>query len=173
MDSTHPLVLGLFTTESAAASAARALRDLGLPRQRVSIVARTHLVEGTLAAASGASPGTELEDSATAAKAGELSGYVLAAMAMVLPGIGPIVAGGPLAADLSETAGHLAGSIAKALTSAGIEGRQADLWEEQVGNGAVIVGAHVGNDQATSALDTLRRHGASEVVSGTWAGELP
>jgi hypothetical protein len=100
-------------------TAARAVRALGVPRERLSIVARTHAEEGNLADATGASPGTEIEDSAIAARAGELGGYLIAAVAMVLPGIGPIVAGGPLAADLGEAAGHLAGGVAKALEHAG------------------------------------------------------
>ena len=54
---THPLVLGLFDSPSEAATAARALRDLGLPRERVSIVARNHDEEGALATATGGSTG--------------------------------------------------------------------------------------------------------------------
>ena len=44
-------------------AAARDLRTLGIPRERVSIVARTHDEEGVLAEAAGASPGSEIEDS--------------------------------------------------------------------------------------------------------------
>jgi hypothetical protein len=39
---THPLIIGLFATTSGAATAARELRTLGIPQERVSIVARTH-----------------------------------------------------------------------------------------------------------------------------------
>lgn len=172
MSTSHSLVLGLFDTETAAANAARALRDLGLPRERVSIVARTHGVEGSLADASGASPGSEIEDSPTASRAGELGGYLIAAVAMVLPGIGPIVAGGPLAADLGEAAGHLAGGVARALERAGLEALRAERWESQVGAGAVLVGAHVGDGGSAGALDSIRRHGASDTATISWPGKL-
>lgn len=172
MATSHPLVLGLFDTESAATSAARALRALGLPRERVSIVARSHAVEGTLADASGASPGSELEDSATASRAGELGGYLLAAVAMVLPGIGPIVAGGPLAADLGEAAGHLAGGIARALGRAGLDEATAEQWEHRIGNGAVLIGAHVDQARVEGAVNATRAQGASEVATVTWPGAL-
>ena len=59
-----------------------------------------------------ATAGVDLEDSRPAALLGELGGKVLATVALVLPGIGPIVAAGPLAAELGEIAGHVAGSLA-------------------------------------------------------------
>ena len=172
MSTSHSLVLGLFDTETAATSAAHALRELGLPRQRVSIVARSHAVEGSLAEASGASPGTEIEDSPVAARAGELGAYLIAAVAMVLPGIGPIVAGGPLAADMGEAAGHLAGGVAKALEGAGLDAVRAQKWETRIGSGAVLVGAHVHEPEIVGALESIRRHGASDVSTLSWPGEV-
>src|SRR5687767_9998683 len=125
----HDLVLGLFQQPAAAADAARALRALGVARDRVSIVAKNHDDEGVLANAAGASPGSEIEDSRPASRLGELSAHLLAAIAVVMPGIGPIVADGPLAAGLGEAAGHLAGSIAGTLEKAGLDGDRAEAWE--------------------------------------------
>ena len=105
----HPLVLGLFDNAAATAQAARVLRDMGLPPERVSIVARTHDEEGAIARAAGASPGAEIEDSRPAGRLGELGAHFIAAIAVVLPGVGPIVADGPLAAGFGEAAGHLHG----------------------------------------------------------------
>ena len=142
-DNKHPLVLALFDSSGQAISAARALRASGVPHARVSIVARSHDEEGIIAAASGASPGSELEDSAAASRIGELSAHFLSAMALVMPGIGPIVADGPLAAGLAEAAGHVAGGIARTLERAGLERAEADAWQERITSGAVLVGAHV------------------------------
>jgi len=172
MSSSHPLVLGLFDAESPATAAAHALRQLGLPRERVSIVARSHALEGSLAEASGASPGSELEDSRLAARAGELGGYALAAIAIVLPGIGPIVAGGPLAAELGEAVGHLAGGVARALERAGLSTEQAERWEMRIIEGAVLVGAHVPDDGVRGAVDAVTRFGASDVATASWPGDL-
>ena len=63
----HHVVLSLFDDAASAANAARQLRDFGVARERVSIVARSHDEQVTLARQSGASPGSELEDSAAAA----------------------------------------------------------------------------------------------------------
>ena len=46
----HALVMALFDNATDAAAAARDLRKLGIPRERVSIVARSHDEEGAFAA---------------------------------------------------------------------------------------------------------------------------
>jgi len=165
---THPLVLGLFNTPAEAARAARDLRALGVPEGRVSVVARNHDEEGKLARESGASPGSEIEDSRLASRLGELSAHLIAAIAIVLPGIGPIVADGPLAAGLGEAAGHLAGGVARTLESAGIPSETAEQWEQRIEAGAVLVGAHMTSGAAADAEAALKRAGASYVAAGTW-----
>jgi hypothetical protein len=164
----HPVVLALFDDPATAATAARDLRTLGVARERVSIVARSHDEEGAIARASGASPGSEIEDSAPASRLGELSAHLLAAIALVMPGIGPIVADGPLAAGLGEAAGHLAGGLGRTLESAGLPAETADAWESQVKGGAVLVGAHVLQPQVHQIRDMLATAGGSQVTVGTW-----
>jgi hypothetical protein len=145
------------------------LRDLGHPRERVSIVARSHDEEGAIAEAGGASPGAELEDSRPAGRLGELSAHFLAAIAFVLPGIGPIVADGPLAAELGEAAGHLAGDIGQMLSRTGMPADEAEKWETRIKAGAVLIGAHTDSDRVARVSDTLEREGARHVAIGTWS----
>src|SRR5574340_247267 len=121
----HPLVLALFDSAEQAARAARALDGLGVGADRLSVVARNHEEEGDLATRIGATPGAEIEDSRVASRLGELSGQVLAVIALVLPGIGPIVAAGPLAAGGGEAAGHVAGHLSGILERAGVAGDRA------------------------------------------------
>ena len=164
----HPLVAGLFDNQAAAADAARALRAQGVARERVSIVMRSHDEEGALAEASGASPGSDIEDSRLAGRLGELSGHVIAAIALVLPGIGPIVADGPMAAALGEAAGHAAGGIARALTAAGVPRDTAQNCQRRIEAGDVLVGAHVDPGGVGPAREALKNSGAIEIVEGTW-----
>jgi len=166
--STHPLVIGLFASTDKAVSAARELRAMGVPQERVSIVARSHDEEGVVARKSGASPGTELEDSSAASRLGELSGHVLSAIALVMPGIGPIVADGPLAAGLAEAAGHVAGGVAKTLERAGLNRSEAEQWETKVKLGALLVGAHVDAETVPRARDLLTSAGAERVARVEW-----
>jgi hypothetical protein len=164
----HPIVLALFDDPAAAAAAARELRARGVPAERVSIVARSHDEEGALARASDASPGSEIEDSRSASRLGELSAHLIAAIALVMPGIGPIVADGPLAAGLGEAAGHVAGGIARTLRHAGLEKADADHWESQIERGAILVGAHVTAAAVMSTRELLSRHGASALADAAW-----
>jgi hypothetical protein len=165
----HPLVLGLFDDATAAAAAARALRALGLPQQQVAIVAPNHDAAGEGAEAGGASPGSELEDSRPASRLGELSAHLIAAVAMMLPGIGPIVADGPLAAGLGEAAGHVAGGLARVLERVGLSPDEAEMWQARVESGAVLVGAHTDDALAPQAADALRTNGAVRTAHGVWA----
>jgi hypothetical protein len=165
----HPLVLALFTEPSAAAAAARDLRELGVSRERVSIVARTHDQEVVLARQSGASPGSEIEDSRPASRLGELSAHLIAAVALVMPGIGPIVADGPLAAELGEAAGHLAGGLHPALERAGLDHATAEDWTDHIKRGAVLVGAHLETISVDAARAVVARHAATHLAVGIWS----
>jgi hypothetical protein len=160
----HPLVIALFDDSAAAAGAARALRASGVPADRVSVVAQTHDEEGALARAADVSPGSEIEDSRPASRLGELGAHLIAAVAVVLPGIGSIVADGPLAAGLGEAAGHLAGGVARALERAGLPRHEADQWEARVGEGDVLIGAHLSPADTDRVRQQLVAAGASRVA---------
>jgi hypothetical protein len=164
----HPVVLALFVDAAAAADAARRLRAMGVARERVSIVARSHDEEGRIARVAGASPGSEIEDSGPASRLGELSAHVLAAIALVMPGIGPIVADGPLAAGLGEAAGHLAGGMARTLETAGLPAAVAAQWESRIAAGDFLVGAHVQDAMVGGARTVMHDTGGREISVGTW-----
>ncbi len=164
----HPLVLALFQDRSGAAEAARRLRSLGLGREDLSVVASTHDLEGTLADEMDATPGVEIEDSRVAARLGEIGGHVVAAIACILPGIGPIVSAGPLSAELGEAAGHLAGRIATVLRDAGLPAEQAGSWQTAVSNGALLLGAHVREGDPEPVRTVLAETGATDVALAVW-----
>ncbi len=166
---THPLVVALFPTPSAAAAAVRVLHGAGIPREQISIISRNHDEESKFAVDMDATPGTDIEDSPTAARLGELSGYILAAIALVLPGIGPIVAAGPLAAGLGEAAGHVAGGIASALRGAGVASSHAAALEKAVEEGAILLGVHTVPSEAATVRALLEASGATQVETANWS----
>ena len=151
-----------------AAEAAGALHALGISKEHISVVARSHADARTLADRMDATPGVDLEDSRTAARLGELSGQVLAAIALVMPGIGPIVAAGPLAAQLGEAAGHVAGSLASVLKSAGLPQERAEALQREVAQGAVLLGVHVAPPDVDRVRDALSAAGATQLEMVTW-----
>jgi hypothetical protein len=164
----HPLALALFSNASLAAEAALALHALGVSREQISVVAHSRADERTLAEWMDATPGVDLEDSRPAARLGELSGQVLAAIALVMPGIGPLVAAGPLAAELGEAAGHVAGSLASVLTSAGLQQDAAEALQRAVAQGAVLLGVHVAASDVDRVGETLSAAGATQLEIVTW-----
>ena len=168
MAMSHPLVVALFPAPSAAATAVRALHGAGVARERISIIRRNHDEETALAARMNATPGADIEDSAAAARLGELSGYILAAMALVLPGIGPIVAAGPLSAGLGEAAGHVAGGIASALHGAGVAAARADALQRAVEEGAILLAVHTVPNEVATTRAILEAGGATQVETANW-----
>ena len=164
----HPLALALFSNASKAAEAAGALHALGISKEHISVVAQSHADARTLAAQMDATPGVDLEDSPTAARLGELAGRVLAAIALVMPGIGPIVAAGPLAAELGEAAGHAAGSLASVLKSAGLPQERAEALQRDVAQGAVLLGVHVAPPDVDRVRECLSAAGATKLEMVTW-----
>jgi hypothetical protein len=132
------------------------------------VVASTHQLEGALAQELGATPGAEFEDSRPAARLGEIGGHVLAAIAVVLPGIGPIVSAGPLAADLGEAAGHVAGRLASVLEDSGLSPDKAQQWQWAVARGALLLGAHVRHGDAAAIRTLLLESGATDVTEAEW-----
>jgi hypothetical protein len=158
----------MFSTSSEAAAAARALHATGVAGDRISVVARNHDEEGALAEQFGATPGAEVEDSRPAARLGELGAHVLAAIAIVMPGIGPIVAAGPLAAGLGEAAGHVAGGVSAALRGAGVEPERAEAIEQEVSGGAILLGVHARPGDVTAMRRALESAGGRVVAIANW-----
>jgi hypothetical protein len=164
----HPLALAVFPSVATAVDAARTLHGIGIDREQISVIARDHAESRALANKMDATPGVELEDSRLAARLGELSGQVLAAIAVGMPGIGPIVAAGPLAAELGEAAGHAAGSLASVLRRAGLPPERADALQGEVARGAVLVGVHIQPADVDRVRDNLSAAGATRVDILSW-----
>jgi hypothetical protein len=167
----HPLVLAVFDDSSGAAVAIGELRGLGVTREDLSIVARSHDEEGELARTLDASPGADIEDSRLAARLGELGGQLLAAIAIVMPGVGPTVVAGPLAAELGEAAGHAAGGVTRVLTDAGVSEPAASALADAVERGAILLGVHARAASPREVRAALERHGGRGAVLASWPDE--
>jgi hypothetical protein len=164
----HPLVIALYPSAAGAAAGARALHAIGVQRAAISVVSRSHDEEGALAEQMDATPGADIEDSRPAARLGELGGQVLAAIALVMPGIGPIVAAGPLSAGLGEAAGHVAGSVASVLAGAGVPHERAHALQREVEEGAVLLGVHAAHDDLARIQEALATTGPASVEVASW-----
>src|SRR5262249_47914224 len=118
-----------------------------------------------------ATPGGDIEDSRAAARLGELGGIALAAIALVMPGIGPIVAAGPLSSGLGGAAGPVAGGVSGAVGGAGLAGGHADAHPRDVERGAGLMGVHGTSGSVSAVQDALAGSGATRVDIANWSGE--
>lgn len=120
---------------------------------------------------------------------GGITGAVEALSAIVIPGIGPVIAAGPLVALLGGAtgavvggaAGAVTGGIAASLMHLGIPEDEAGHYVESVRRGnALVTVAVTNNDDAETATNVLRRFNPIDVKSraeqwrkGGWMGYDP
>jgi hypothetical protein len=93
---------------------------------------------------------------------------LLAGMGMlVVPGLGPFIAAGPLLAALSGTAiGAVIGGIVGALAGMAIPEIEAKRYDRHAIRGQLLVAVHVDTREAArDAAKVLRRDGARDVMS--------
>ena len=153
-------VTGLFDTYDAATEAVRELEAAGIPHSAISIVANnaenrwspTAGTSSTSGAAAGASVGAALGGGA-----GLLAGLGL----LAIPGLGPVVAAGWLAATaVGAVAGGTAGGLVGSLTGAGVSPEHAEVYAEGVRRGGSIVSARVEESLAPRAQAILSDKGS-------------
>ena len=94
---------------------------------------------------------------------GVIGGVLGAAAALLLPGIGPIVAGGVLAEVFGALAiGSVAGGFLGAFTNMGVPEEQARHYEQEIKAGRTILAVHTA-DRQQEIIDILLQNGAHDV----------
>lgn len=164
-------IVGVFSQRETAEQAVRALRDEGFDRE-ISIAAKgdeqggeggeeQHEGFGIGASGEGGMATENISEGTTWGGAlGGIAGLLAGAGALAIPGIGPIVAAGPLAAALS---GAVAGGVAGGLLDLGIPEEEGRRFEEDVKQGKVLAVIEADGDRAGRAESVLNEHGADEV----------
>lgn len=114
----------------------------------------------------------DVTDSASGAATGAVTGGVvggaagLAAslMGLAIPGIGPIIAAGPIVATLSGAGvGAVAGGLIGGLTDMGVSETDAEYYAESVRRGGALVTVRADDERADRAADIMRDHGAIDI----------
>ena len=169
----------LYDTYAAAAEAVRSLEAAGVPHSDISIVSnnadnwysttsattqapRTGIVDrdrdGRDDRAEGAETGAGI-----GATAGGIVGLLTGLGLLAIPGVGPVVAAGWLAATAAgAAAGGAAGGILGALTQAGTSEEDARVYAEGVRRGGTLVSARV-PDADRSRLEGTLDHSAVNI----------
>ena len=166
-------VVGLFDTLTEAQHVITDLTDVGFPRDDISLVANDAQSEYAKYLA----PGTvhRTDDAVTAdegagfgAVVGGLTGILASLGALAIPGIGPVIAAGPLVAALTggavgAVAGAATGGIVAGLVKTGISEEDAQAYAEGVRRGGTMLVVNSPDNMAQRAQDIMNRHGAVDV----------
>lgn len=104
---------------------------------------------------------------------GVLGGLIAAAASLLIPGFGPVIAGGLLASVLGGAAvGAAAGGVLGALVGIGVPEEEARFYESEVQSGRMIVTVKA-DRRYQEALDILRRNGAYDAsTQGATTGSV-
>lgn len=169
-------VSALFLAHDEAERAAAALMDNGVDREEIALVARGPIkVEGEEPSASGAVTVTSPGDVAAGALAGAGVGAavgLLGTLALVLPGLGPLIAAGPIAAALAAgtgataAAGAVAGGVYGALRDMGVEDDSARHLETGVLGGRTLLSVRT-DALTTGEIEAIfQKYAATDIVAG-------
>lgn len=156
-----PLVVATFEDRDAAELAVDELEQTGFRADEVGFALRGSDVSrgGMITDVEGAKDGRgAAAGMATGAGLGAILG---AAAAMLVPGVGPIVAGGVLSMAIGGAiAGTAVGGIFGAMTGLGISEEEARHYESEFKAGKAIVAVKAG-DRRAEAARILKKHGGT------------
>jgi hypothetical protein len=165
MNVTRETVVGLFDDAERAREAIQALKDAGFKGGDISVLMPNRDEAGTVARETGTNKMGE--GAATGLVAGGvlggLAGWLTGVGVLAIPGVGPLVAAGALAAALGgAAAGGAVGGIAGALVGMGIPDDEARFYEQEVRAGRTLLAVKAG-DRSDEAERVLLTHGAYNV----------
>jgi len=183
MDVRTKTVVGFFNDMSYTDAVIQDLEKAGIGRDRISVIAGDNsgkykdYASGPGAVGSGATGGA-----GTGAAIGGGLGLIAGLAALAIPGFGPVIAAGPVAAALTGAGvGAAAGGMIGGLRHMGISHSHADYYAEGIRRGGVLVSVETEDDtMANRAADIMDDHGAEDIEqraaewkSGGWTPAEP
>jgi hypothetical protein len=157
-------ITGLFDRYDDAKAAVSELETAGTPSSDISIVANNgddyHKTKASEDAGTGAGIG---------AAVGGVGGLLTGLGIMAIPGVGPVVAAGWLAATAAgavsgAVVGGAAGGIVGAMTKEGVPENDAHVYAEGVRRGGTLVTAKVQDAMAPAARSIVQRYKSVDVA---------
>jgi hypothetical protein len=159
---------GIYRTEADAERAVDALATAGFRNEDVSVLMQDNVGTKDFAIRKETKAP---EGATTGAVAGGAIGGTLGLLAgigaLAIPGIGPLIAAGPIMAALAGLgSGGLVGGLIGGLVGLGIPEFEAKRYEGRIKEGGILLSVHCDDGEWTSkAKDILKRTGADDVSS--------
>jgi hypothetical protein len=165
---THTIV-GFFPTRERAEAAVDGLVREGFLRDQISIIAsRDQRTTPTSAETPKIGPIDDIgstSDTGEKAVIGGMAGFVIGIAALAIPGIGPVIAAGPLAMALTgAAAGAATGGLIGVLTNDGVPEEAARRYSKAIGAGHVMVSVRTDAGRVDQAAGILDQSGAIDVA---------
>ena len=159
-------LIGLFDDFTTALNTVPYLVNIGIPRENISVVANDTKGELTNFEPTEESTAT-ITGLSSGAAIGGFGGLLLGLGALAIPGVGPIIAAGPLAATLAgATLGAATGGLIGAFTDLGISEEDAQVYVESVRRGGTVLTVTISDEMEAKASEILRRHQAVDITEG-------
>jgi len=154
------VVVGVFHNQEQAEQSLQELKQRGF-EQNISLIAKDDNVQERSEEEIISFEEQDLsEGTYTGGVLGGVAGLIAGAGALLIPGIGPIIAAGPLAATLT---GVVAGGIAGGLIDYGIPEERGEYYEEQIRQGGILVTLRSSYDKVEEAASIMREYDAEDV----------
>ncbi len=165
-------VIGLFDYASDAYAAQGDLIGSGLRRERVSVVTSTANRDYRAGANPSGAPSHDHSEAGEGAGLGATAGAIAGGAAgllaslglLAIPGIGPILAAGPIIAVLTGAGiGAAAGGLLGGLIGLGIPEHEAEIYAEGVNRGGTLVTVDTDDADADRIAAVLSQHNAVDI----------
>src|SRR4030081_520519 len=162
-------VFGIYRNQATLEQAVDDLRREGFRNTDISVLFPDN--EGTkdfaMRKATKAPEGTAAGATTGAVVGGGL-GWLAGIGALAIPGLGPLIAAGPIVAALAGAgAGSVVGGLTGALVGMGIPEYEAKRYEGLVNKGRILLSVHSDNSEWTSKAKTILERTGAEDVSST------
>jgi hypothetical protein len=154
------------------AEARAAVADLvaaGFDREEISLVARSQEGDKDVVIEEGKAAGGEgprdvaARGAAAGGALGGLTGLILGASAITVPGIGALLVGGPILAIYGALAGGISGGLLGLLAQSGVREEEAPYYAEGLRRGMAMIAVEVQEQDAARAEKVIESHSPVDV----------
>ncbi|NOU79633.1 YsnF/AvaK domain-containing protein [Paenibacillus sp. LMG 31459] len=156
-------IVGVFYTEHEASRAIEDLKSHGFLTEDISVIARNKRDVEAISDETGTkAPEGMASGAATGGILGGVTGLLAGIGALAIPGIGPIIAAGPIAATLTGVAvGAGTGGLVGGLIGLGIPEDEAESYDNYVNEGRILVMVDADNTRASDVYSIFRNHNSA------------
>lgn len=156
-------IVGVFHNEYEASEAIEELKSRGFLTEDISVIARDKReVEAINNETGTKAPEGLASGAATGGLLGGVTGLLAGIGALAIPGIGPIIAAGPIAATLAGAAvGAGTGGLVGGLIGLGIPEDEAESYDNYVDEGRILVMVDADSERSNDVYSVFRNHNSA------------